>query len=359
MSIEYPRIDDQTVVTFRVSVPIPIDEIPVAVSYSGGASSEWLIHAYIQGWVKRPKYFSVVCADTTVEHAWTYEAIERVERLCQSEGIQFVRETAGALGADLLAMPALPDGSRMDHPPLWLETAAGRGQAQHRCTRRYKIRALRRATTRWLKQIGKPKRIRTGEYRACFECQGRGLADVTGYQHDLFLDDGACEAVPCWRCDGSGLLEVQLPGVIRWVGFGADEAHRAHKTVGKMTKEAMQLKSGVAWEGVAFPALRTGRSRAQQRHEVASATGSAPPWSMCTICPWKSRKRWLETPAHEQRYAIEVDEAIRDSSAVGLESPAYLASQLIPVSELIRKGDRQTSLYPELESQCDAGACFL
>jgi hypothetical protein len=43
---------------------------------------------------------------------------------------------------------------------------------------------------------------------------------------------------------------------------------------------------------------------------------------------------------------------------LGVRNPAFLTDRLIPVRQLIERGDPQPSL-PGLESTCDAGACFL
>ena len=44
--------------------------LPVVISYSGGASSEWLVEAVIRGVLPRPEHLAVVFADTGWEHAW-------------------------------------------------------------------------------------------------------------------------------------------------------------------------------------------------------------------------------------------------------------------------------------------------
>lgn len=80
---------------------------------------------------------------------------------------------------------------------------------------------------------------------------------------------------------------------------------------------------------------------------------------MCTFCPFKSPKRWRETSESDLAAAIEVDEAIRDLDCIGLtEGPAFLTDRLIPIRELVERGDPQPDL-PGLESYCDEGACFL
>lgn len=276
------------------------DETPVAISYSGGASSEWLIQAVINGWLSRPKHLAVFFADTGWEHEWTYEAVERVESQCKSAGIDFVRcaHKKESLPQHLLA---LKDGTRTraDHPPFWLlSPGGGRGRAEHRCTREFKVAPMRRAQAAWLKALGLPKRI------------------------------------------------------TKWVGFGLDEMHRANKAVARQAKD-------VLWERLEFPAIAARLTRNEQRASLKMAIGFAPRFSMCTGCPFKDPDRWRATPENQLPLVYEVDEAIRDLDQIGLtESEAYLCSRMTPVERLIKKGDPQPNL-PGLESYCDGGACFL
>lgn len=273
--------------------------LPVVISYSGGASSEWLVEAVIRGVLPRPEHLAVVFSDTGWEHAWTYQAVAEVRDRCDSARIPFLaaRREGPSIRDVQLAIPSLPDGSRLDQPPYWLRKGMGRGRAVHRCTREYKIAPMRRAVSEWLAAEGLPKRVE------------------------------------------------------KWIGFSADEVARALKTEAR-------ARNDVGWETVAFPAIQLGRTRAQQRAELVQWTGRAPKFSMCVGCPYKSPARWLETPPDEQEQAIAVDEAIRDAGAIGLECEAYLSDRLIPLRRMIERGDPQP-LLPGLESYCDGGACFL
>jgi hypothetical protein len=269
---------------------------PVAISYSGGASSEWLVRAALRGRIERPKRLLVVTADTGAEHEWTYEAIARVAELCQSENVPFVRCNDGSLLDELLEIPAMTAPDRADHPPLWVRTETGRGRIGHRCTVRFKSATIRRAITQWLR--------------------GQGLPHT-------------CES---------------------WIGFAADEAHRAQRALYRQAR---------IWNTLRFPAVELGITRAQQRAELQAWTGTTPPrFSMCVFCPFKTPARWRQTTAHDLVAVYAVDEAIRDLSSLGVCNPAYLTDRLIPVQRLIERGDPQPSL-PGLESTCDAGACFL
>lgn len=285
-----------------MTCPWPPTDIPVVISYSGGASSEWMIQAVLEGLIPRPEHLAVAFADTGWEHQWTYDAFDEVAHRCDQAGIPVLvgkREKQGqetpSLEDALLSIPSLPERSRLDHPPFWLSGPHGRGRASHRCTREYKVAPLRRVVSRWLREQGLPKRV------------------------------------------------------TKWIGFAKDEASRAQRTLSKLD---------VRWERVDFPALRLGRTRAQQRAELEKWTGRAPRFSMCVGCPFKGPDRWRSTPPDERERACQVDEAIRDSSAIGLDYPAYLSDRLIPVKDLLERGDPQPAL-PGLQSYCDGGACFL
>ncbi len=270
---------------------------PVVISYSGGASSEWLIEAVLQGLIPRPERLAVVFADTGAEHDWTLEAVARVKERCAAAGIPWLegchRET---LEAHLLAIPA--GATRAEHPPLYVaKDGGGRGRIGHRCTATFKTSVIRRTVAAWLAAEGLPKRVTA------------------------------------------------------WIGYSHDEQHRAVKTASRQD---------VAWEALDFPAIRLGRRREQQRAELERWTGSRPPrFSMCIFCPFKDPGRWQQTSEADLRRAYAVDEAIRDLDRLGItEGDCYLTDRLIPIATLIRKGDPQPSL-PGLEAYCDAGRCFL
>jgi hypothetical protein len=108
-----------------------------------------------------------------------------------------------------------------------------------------------------------------------------------------------------------------------------------------------------------FPAIRMGVRRGQKKADLVKSTGRAPRFSMCKICPFKTPERWAATPERELPSVYEVDEAIRDMSRVGItEGDCFLTNRLIPVEQLIKRGDPQPFL-PGLDSYCDGGACFL
>lgn len=153
------------------------------------------------------------------------------------------------------------------------------------------------------------------------------------------------------RAQSAWLRSLGLPKkIIKWVGFAADETHRAERSL---------AKTDVAWERLEFPAIRAGLTRDEQRAQVLRMVGSAPKFSMCIYCPKKDRGRWLETSEADLKTVYRVDAAIRNLDEIGLtEGEAFLCSQLIPVADLIRRGSSAPD-STEGDSSCDGGACFL
>jgi hypothetical protein len=274
--------------------------IPVAVSYSGGTSSKWLVYAVLKGFIPRPAHFAVFFADTGAEHNWTYADVDATELDCRAAGVPFFRCSRDhSLVDHLLAIPA--GVTRRDTPPMWVaKDGGGMGRVEHRCTREFKVAPMRRAQTKWLKMIGQPKRIE------------------------------------------------------KWIGFGADEIHRAIKAV---------AKQDVTWEEMKFPAIRLRVGRAQQRAQLAEWGVNAPKFSMCVFCPWKDPARWHATPEDQRPMAIAVDEAIRDCDGLGItDGQVYLSKSLTPLATVFSTpptDPAQFELFPDLSAGCEGGHCFL
>lgn len=273
---------------------------PVGLNYSGGASSEWMIHAILHGDLVRPEHIAVFCADTGDEHEWTYESMARVEKLCRAGGIPFfnVSTHRGETLSGAVMSATRGERTRLDNPPFWTENqGGGRGQLLQRCTQIWKTRPIRRAQSEWLASLGLPKKITT------------------------------------------------------WIGFAVDEQHRAVKAV---------ANNDVKWAQFDFPAIRLGKTRGAQRADIQRYTQKPPVrFSACIHCPYKDPARWRQTTESDLEKAIAMDEAIRHGlEHVAVDEPCYLTDRLIPIEQLIRRGDPQPAL-PGLESYCDGGECFL
>lgn len=273
--------------------------LPVGAAYSGGASSKHPIELVIEGEIKRPEHFAVFFADTGDEHEWTYEDVERMEARCRSAGIPFFRGAThrGETLPEAVLSATRGERTRIDNPPYWTESPGGtRGQLSQKCTQIWKTRVIRRMQSAWLESLGLPKRI------------------------------------------------------VTWIGFGADEQARAMKAA---------ARNDVQWQQLDFPAIRLGKPRAAQRADLVRLGRTVPRFSMCKKCPFKTPARWMQTPEHERREAYELDEAIRHGlRGCAVEDPAYLSDRLIPVEQLVKRGDPQPSL-PGMTSGCDEGMCFV
>ncbi len=265
--------------------------IPVVIAYSGGGQSRSMLEMILRGVVERPKTVLVAFADTGGEHGWTYREVDEVEGLCRESGIPFLRCSAEtSLEADLLSIPsgAL---SRLEHPPFHIDKGTGRGTAGQRCTYEYKVAPQRRAVSAWLAAHDMKKQVE-------------------------------------W-----------------WIGFAADEAHRAQK--------AAQNPRLPKWTRLRFPLLERG----WRKSDVSAFLGRQVPFSMCVFCPYKSVARHMLASDEDKARAVAVDDAIRDLDCIGLtEGPAYVSDQLIPLRDLLRDGGRQREL-PYFG--CTGGACFL
>lgn len=271
---------------------------PVGISYSGGASSRWMVDAVINGEIERPEHVAVFFADTGDEHEWTYEDVDSTESRCKSAGIPFFRGSHRELLVDAVLSATRGERTRVDNPPFWTENPGGsRGQLDTKCSKLFKTAVIRRLQSSWLASLGLPKRI-------------------------------AC-----------------------WIGFGNDEQHRANKAVGKCD---------VQWTKLDFPAIRLGKGRGAQRADIAKWGLKAPRFSMCRKCPFKSPERWLQTTPADLEGVYEYDDAIRHGlENVAVNETCFISDRLIPIEQLIRRGDPQPSLPGFEPPGCDGGACFL
>lgn len=270
---------------------------PVGVAYSGGSSSRWAIDAVINGELARPEHIAVFFADTGDEHAWTYDDVAATEERCRVAGIPFFRGAHHETLSGAIMSATRGERTRLDNPPFWTENqGGGRGKLRQKCTAVWKTSVIRRMQDAWLKSLDLPKRI------------------------------------------------------VTWIGFANDEQHRAAKAL---------KNNDVQWAALDFPAIRGGRSRVAQRADITRWGGKPPPFSACKHCPYKDPARWFQTPEADLSALFEMDEAIRHGlEGVGVEEPAFLTDRLIPLEQLIRKGDPQPSL-PGFETGCDQGWCFL
>lgn len=275
--------------------------LPVGISFSGGASSLHMVESIINGETPRPEHVAVFFADTGDEHEWTYEQVDKTEERCRRAGIPFVRTAHRETLSTAIMSAARGERTRLDNPPFWVENQGGsRGQLDQKCTAIFKTAAIRRAQAAWLRSLGLPKRIAS------------------------------------------------------WIGFAKDEQGRAVKAV------ANNLKRGTKWTVLDFPTIRAGKGRAEQRADLDRWGIKPPLFSMCVECPYADPDRIRHKTPKDLAKCIEIDEVIRHGlEHVAVENPAFVTDRLIPIEQLVRRGDPQPSLPGFDPPGCDSGMCFL
>lgn len=257
-----------------------------------------MIDALLNGEIERPENVGVFFADTGDEHEWTYEDVAFTEERCKREGIPFFRGSHREPLVDAVLSATRGERTRVDNPPFWTENpGGGRGQLDTKCSKLFKTAVIRRMQSAWLASLKLPKRI---------------------------------------TC---------------WIGFGNDEQHRANKAL---------ARADVQWQSLDFPAIRLGKGRGAQRADLAKWGLKAPRFSMCRKCPFKSPDRWAQTTESDLEGVFDYDDAIRHGLGhTAVIEPCFITDRLIPVEQLIKKGDPQPSLPGFDPSGCDGGACFL
>lgn len=252
----------------------------------------------LAGEIERPEHVAVFFADTGDEHEWTYEDVDATEERCRQEGVPFFRGSHREPLVDAVLSATRGERTRVDNPPFWTQNpGGGRGQLDTKCSKLFKTAVIRRMQSAWLKSLGLPKRI---------------------------------------TC---------------WIGFANDEQQRANKAI---------ARADVQWQSLDFPAIRLGRNRAAQRADIAKLGLAAPRFSMCKRCPFKSPGRWAQTTERDLDGVFAYDEAIREGLAhTAVEETCFVTDRLIPIEQLLSKGDPQPNLPGFDPPGCDGGACFL
>lgn len=301
----------------------------MVINYSGGNASAYAIRLIIHGVLPRPRHILVVFADTGSEKRETYRHVDEMEQLCRAHDLPFVRcstwsrpprktwdssrgpdPTRMKLHEAVISVSALPPGSRIDQPPVFVDRDGQRGQVAARCTRHWKIRPMARAVKHWASSI----RGRIGDTRIGEERSRVGVS----------------------------------PLVTRWIGYTRDEQVRVATT----------MKHKQPFEGwLRFPGIALQRRRSDIEANTVAWGYELAPWSACVCCPHNDDQRWKATSGEDLETAVACDEAIRDASSIGItDGPAYLSDRLAPIA-VVRETERPQLSLPGLTA-CGGGFCI-
>ena len=280
----------------------------VALNYSGGVQSEWMLWRVLLGLVERPKYFAVFNANPGMENGRTQPHVDAMRFECAKQGIDFVTAPGPDLLQDILAIKT-NGRTRLDTPPYWTPGKREVGTLKQACTKHYKIAPMDRAVRLWLKR-------RWG----------------IGLRNHRALRTGAVE---------------------KWIGFTADEQPRADSVTRSKHQRYVSFR---------FPLIDDGLTKSDIVDEFISRGLPLPERSMCNACPYhglRSLKQMHDERPVDWAQAVAVDESIRDWSQIGVKEPCFVSKTLLPLTVLAERGfDLGNDLKNDLH-QCSSGVCFV
>ena len=282
-------------------------KVPVitTLSYSGGKQSHALLEMVLSGVIPLPENFIVLNADPGMENSNSYIFIHRMKQRCLEAGIPFLSARSTLLH-DLLTFKER-GLSRIDNPPYWTRNkgTGKKGRLKQNCTAKYKIAPMRRL-----------------------------LRDYISMKFNV-----------------SQKAKRGIPQVETWIGFSADEQHRANKA-----------KSDVKYITLRYPLIEMGMTKQGVVDFFRENRLMEPPPSVCNAC--FSNGLTMLRDMYYNRFedwemAVKVDESIRDMSSVGVTDEVYVSQSLMPLSELAEKDFLSGDPEKFMDLRCNSGACFI
>jgi hypothetical protein len=273
------------------------------LSYSGGTGSHAILEMILLGEIPRPKIFVVTNADTGMESSETYRLIEETKPRLEAAGIPFL-QTKRNLYEEILALKA-SGATRFDTPPFWTKNReTGKiGRLMQGCTQVYKIAEMDRALRLWMrKNIGVSEKTKS----------------------------------------------LGQDAVVKMIGFTHDEWYRI--------KEAPQ-----EYVSFAYPLIDLKINRSKLAGWYLSRGIKMPARSVCNGCYANDTKYFKEMHAnrpHDWEQAVNVDEAIRDLTQIGVRDWCFVSSTCIPLRELAERGFVVDGVE-ERDMKCHSGHCFV
>lgn len=268
------------------------------LSFGAGVQSTTLLLMSCEGVL--PHLDHVIFADTQDEPSAVYRHLEWCKEHAAKHGITIDVRTAGNLREDLLdfwGKRKSSDGKRHASIPAFIKNPDGsRGLVRRQCTGTYKIDVIER----YVKQ------------------------EVLGSAH------GKRWPIPV---DGSPLVR-------QWIGISRDELGRMKVSQRPAVAFWHPLIESEACQFVHRGELvPCGMTRVDCLEWISSRGYPRPPRSACIICPFRRAEEWQALTPKEFEDACFVDESIRRTESVRLESlgksdlvgQPYLHSSLVPL----------------------------
>ena len=191
-------------------------------------------------------------------------------------------------------------------PPFWTKNriTGKKGRLRQKCTKYYKIAAMRRELRKFL--------------------------------NEKF---------------NISLTTTRLPPIKTWIGFTSDEQNRING-----------CKSEVKYIELSFPLAEMGLTKEKTNNYYKEHGITEPPSSVCNAC-FANGLTFLEdmyfNRPNDWDQAVLVDEAIRDMRQLGVEDECFVSSTLIPLKDLPRLNFKKDDVSFFSKNRCNSGACFL
>lgn len=279
------------------------DPTLTVLNFSAGKQSTCLLWMVLRGEIEVPDNFLVLRADPGMENNETYRYARWMEGLCRDRGIDYRVADGPDLYEDLISLEE-KDVDRLDNPPYWTKDEDGKiGKLRHKCTRKYKIAPMDRFIRKYLeKNFGiSRKSTRLGEGR-----------------------------------------------VEKWIGFSRDETQR----IKPPSRKYIRFR---------YPLIDLGMTTEDVIQYYEDRNLPRPPRSVCNACFANGIDTFEEmynNRPEDWEQAVEVDEAVRDLSAIGVEDEVFVSHTGKPLKQLAEEGFTD-SVEDKDEYSCDSGYCFV
>lgn len=282
------------------------DKKLTVLNFSGGKQSTALLWMLVRGEIERPDNLVVLNADPGMENKHTYEYIDMMFEECEKAGIEAYTVDGPDLYEDLVGLSDT-DRERMDNPPYWTKDkeTGSVGRLRQKCTKHYKIAPMDRAVRRIL------------EDRYGISRKSKRL--------------------------GHGTVE-------KWIGFSFDEVDR----VKPPSRKYIRFR---------YPLIEFGMNKSDVIDYYIDRGLPVPARSVCNAC-FANDLDTFEEMARERpddfEQAVEVDEAVRDLTQIGIEDEVYVSHAAEPLADLAEKDFDTSDDDENLEQRsCDSGYCFI